>query len=84
MGKMDRIFEIIAFSLSKIERDNDWLPLCDLVLGFKPHNGQKEFLEKHLRGDTNIWHKRTHRRDKEIYRRNGEPSRHSTRPSKKS
>jgi len=45
---MSKIFEIIAFCLSKIERERDWLPFYDLVLNMKPHKGQEEFLRESI------------------------------------
>ena len=48
MGKMDQIFEIIAFCLAKIEKDNDWMPFYTNVLNMTPHSGQEEFLRKSL------------------------------------
>ena len=46
MSKMNKVFEIIAFCLAKIEKERDWLPFYDLVLNMKPHPGQEEFLRK--------------------------------------
>lgn len=48
MGKMDKVFEIIAFCLSKIDRERDWLPFYELVLNMKPHKGQEEFLRNSI------------------------------------
>lgn len=48
MNKMEKIFNIIAFCLGKIERERDWLPFYDLVLNMKPHKGQEEFLRNSI------------------------------------
>ena len=48
MGKMDKIFEIVAFCLAKINRERDWLPFYDLVLNMEPHKGQEEFLRNSI------------------------------------
>ena len=42
------IFNIISFCLSKIQKEGDWLPFCDLVLNSKPHNGQLDFLRNSI------------------------------------
>jgi len=40
------IFQIIAFSLKQIQSKNDWSAFDDLVLNYKSHPGQKEWLQK--------------------------------------
>ena len=42
------IFNIINFCLSKIQKENNWLPFCDLVLNSKPHAGQLDFLHNSI------------------------------------
>lgn len=42
------IFNIINFCLSKIQKERNWLPFCDLVLNSKPHAGQLDFLRNSI------------------------------------
>jgi hypothetical protein len=44
----ESIFNIIIFSLKQIQERNDWSAFDDLVLNYKSHDGQKEWLEKSI------------------------------------
>lgn len=41
---MQKIFEIIAFSLKKIDEEKNWLPFCELVCNYIPHPKQLQWL----------------------------------------
>ena len=51
----ESIFKIIAFSLKQIQCKNDWSAFDDLVLDYKSHDGQKEWLEKSIQRE-NLLH----------------------------
>lgn len=43
---IEQILDLIAFSLAKIQKEGDWEPFVEDVLGGKFHEGQREFLSK--------------------------------------
>ena len=44
MKDLEKLFDLIAFSLAKIQREGDWSPFVECILGGKAHDGQYDFL----------------------------------------
>lgn len=41
---MQKIFELINWSIKQIDEKNDWMPFCELVCNYSPHEKQLEYL----------------------------------------
>lgn len=41
---MQKIFELINWSIKQIDEKNDWMPFCELVCNYIPHEKQLEYL----------------------------------------
>jgi len=45
---MEKIFDIIAFSLKAIDEEKNWMPFCELVCNYTPHEKQLEWLTESI------------------------------------